>query len=214
LRRRGAYSGGTGSGSVGDGPRAGHGGSTGVIGSGSSGARRGSGRGSVIRTSVVRGHSPRVCGSGIRRTSDSCATSTAQACSHSRATRAGRTVSGCAWRSQARPSTRWGSFRRRVVSGRGDRRASSQGRQRVRRSNCQPKAAAHQRPDREAPFAIRTPDDRKRVRYFLADAFFLAAGLVPAAAFRAAAGVDAGATFAAGALFFFSAGREAATCAL
>jgi len=41
LRRQGAYSGGTGSGSVGDGPRAGHGGSTGVIGSGSSGSQAG-----------------------------------------------------------------------------------------------------------------------------------------------------------------------------
>jgi len=58
LRRRGAYSGGTGSGSVGDGPREGHGGSTGVIGSGSSGSGEGAGVGSVIWTSVVRGRSP------------------------------------------------------------------------------------------------------------------------------------------------------------
>ncbi len=56
---------------------------------------------------------------------------------------------------------------------------------------------------------------RQPGRYLLADDFFLAAGLVPAAAFLAAAGFfAAGAAFAAGALFFFAAGREAATCAL
>ena len=58
LAARGAYSGGTGSGSVGEGPRGGHGGSTGVIGSGGSGSGGGAGVGSVIWTSVVRGRSP------------------------------------------------------------------------------------------------------------------------------------------------------------
>ena len=214
MRRRGAYSGGTGSGSVGDGPRAGHGGSSGVIGSGSSGAQAGERAGGASSGPPSFVDIARECAVPA-----SVGPVTAVPRQQRRpAATAGRP--GLAGQSPAAPG--------------GRQRGQALGGARFAGELCQAEATGEprhrvgrefdgvtvsRRPLHTSDRTGRPTRDldarrRKRVRYFLAYAFFLAAGLVPAAAFRAAAGADAGATFAAGALFFFSAGREAATCAL